>query len=157
MALIQLPDLKRRRDKATCTTRFCNNRCSGKHCGTCRTRIWRLNNPEKYAYNNQKHRADERRIPWDITFEEWLKFAIETEYMAKKGITKNSLQVDRINDDPAKGYYGYRIDNVQVLELEHNIKKYVIKKWIDYDWRDHTAKSRRIPPSWIDESGEDYF
>lgn len=54
-----------------------------------------------------------------LTFEEFKKFAIETNYIQGKGKNKTSYHIDRIDETK-----GYTIDNIQVLTNSENVKKY---------------------------------
>jgi hypothetical protein len=74
----------------------------------------------KTAYQNLRQSAQRRGKEFTLTLEEFEKFAIETNYIIGKGITKKGLHVDRINEDE-----GYHIWNIQVMENSDNIKKYL--------------------------------
>lgn len=101
----------------------CKIQKAAKHrkiCLNCKNKRYREKNPFQYSYNNLKSHAKARGKYFDLTFEEFKKFAIETDYINKKGIGKNSLHIDRI-----KEYEGYTKNNIQVLENHLNVKKYV--------------------------------
>jgi hypothetical protein len=79
-------------------------------------RLFAERHPEKYAFNNLKQNAKRRGKVFELTFEQFQQFAVETEYMAGKGITKHGLHIDRI--DPEKGYL---IQNIRVLTNSENV------------------------------------
>lgn len=74
--------------------------------------------PVKYSFQVHKRNAKRRKIPHELTLEEFREFCVETEYMSKKGIYKTSLHIDRIDESK-----GYTRDNIQTLENSENIKK----------------------------------
>jgi hypothetical protein len=120
----------------TCATRHCRNHTNGrKFCGNCRHKKWREENPEKYSFYNLRNRAKQRGVPFDLSFDEFKLFCHKTEYIAGKNRSAEGMSVDRINDDPTRGYHGYRADNIQVMSLSDNVKK----KYLSYDWQTKTA------------------
>lgn len=98
----------------------------GNYCSRCQ----RLKNPYKYAYQTLKDNAKRRGKVFELTFEQFCEFAIKTDYIAKKGIKKNSIHIDRIKEE-----VGYIIDNIQPLTNSQNIKKY-----LKYYWDEHNRK-----------------
>lgn len=118
----------------TCQTPGCHNKAR-KHrhfCSACSQRKTRAKNKIKYAWNVLKTNAKRRGKLFDLTFEQFQQFAIETEYLTKKGIHKTSYHIDRINEN-----IGYTIDNLQLLTNSQNVKKYL--KW-HWDELDHKMK-----------------
>ena len=107
--------------KGRCTTKGCNNKPTGKFCGTCRSRISRLKDPIRYSFNNVKNRAKQRDIFFDLTLDQFRQFCYETEYIKGKGKTVGSFDIDRIIEGK---FPGYTITNIQKLEKVQNIKKY---------------------------------
>lgn len=103
-----------------CQTKYCrNDRYPGQTtCNKCKSRKFRELNPVRYAYNALKHNARRRGKAFDLDFETFAKFCQSTGYMARKGITKRKLHIDRI--DASKGY---TIDNIQVLTCSENSRK----------------------------------
>lgn len=75
-------------------------------------------NPLTYTYNSLKCNARRRGKPFDLTFIQFSKFCIDSNYMKLKGKTKNQYSIDRI--DPTKGY---SIDNIQILTVSENSTK----------------------------------
>lgn len=90
------------------------------YCYSCNIKRYKERHPERYAYRVLKNNALRRGKPFTISFEYFLKFAVKTNYMAGKGITKHSLHVDRI-----KEHLGYVEGNLQVLTNTENVKKYL--------------------------------
>ncbi len=82
-------------------------------------RNYRKNNPLRASYQNWKDNAKRRGKPFKISFEYFCKFAIETDYINKKGRTSKSYHIDRI--DETKGYVE---GNLQVLSNRKNVQKY---------------------------------
>lgn len=99
-------------------------KCRGKHlknrtiCGKCKRDRYIKNHPIRYAYTALRNNAKRRGKDFDITFEQFVKFAKQAEYK-DRGILRESLHIDRI--DEAKGY---SIDNIQLLPNHVNVKKY---------------------------------
>jgi len=73
----------------------------------------------KYAYYNLRSNAKHRGKEFDLTFEQFKKFAIETDYFVGKGKKKDSYSIDRIDNNK-----GYTLDNIQIMTLSENSKKY---------------------------------
>lgn len=104
-----------------CATKNCRKVAkSGKLCYSCKQRKYKENNPEYYAFYTLKNNAKRRGVVFGLTFLDFKKFAIKTNYMAKKGISSTSFHVDRI--DERKGYFK---NNIQVLTNSDNVKKYL--------------------------------
>lgn len=94
-------------------------------CATCRKRKARILHPLKHAFYDLRTNAKRRGISFDLTFDQFKKFAIKTEYVYGRGKSKDSFHIDRIN--PNKGY---TTDNIQVLSNELN----QLKKYLDYSF-----------------------
>jgi hypothetical protein len=93
-------------------------------------RDYRRNNPLRYAYMTLRDNSKRRGKFFDLTFEQFCAFAVETEYMLKKGIFQKSYHIDRIREED-----GYTLDNIQVLTNEDNVKKYLRYHYDDYERR----------------------
>lgn len=113
------PVAKKRRTMGQCSSYGCQNEASGTFCGSCRSRLSRLADPERYAYQNLKHRAKERGKEFTLTLEEFKEFCVKSEYMKGKGKTIGSYNIDRIDNTK-----GYTRDNIKCLDKQMNIKKY---------------------------------
>ncbi len=106
--------------KGLCVAYRCNNKRSKKDrfCPKHSKRYQKYKNPFKYTFHQKKNRAIERGIAWKLSLAEFIEFCEETNYMEKKGKTKTSASIDRI--DPNKGY---EKGNLQILSLSDNSKK----------------------------------
>jgi len=105
-----------------CSTPNCRKKRQ-KHrtlCPSCKQKRYSENNPIQYAYQNLRGNAKKRRKEFNLTFEEFKKWAIETHYMFGKGRQKHSFHVDRIRE-----WEGYHVDNLQVLSNSKNKKKHL--------------------------------
>lgn len=123
-----------------CITPYCKNktRRSRKICTTCEKRAWRAKYPMKAAYEALVQNAKRRKIFCDLTFEQFEKFCIETDYIAGKGRTKLSYSIDRIVDGPLPGY---TITNIRILTVSDNsVKARNRQKMLAYDYRTGQAK-----------------
>lgn len=106
----------------SCCTPYCTNKKKPKSrfCFKCLSRKYRKKNPIRSAFYNLKSNAKRRGKVFTITFEEFEKFATETNYIFGKGRSKNSFHIDRIDESK-----GYSIENIQVLTNTENVKKYL--------------------------------
>jgi hypothetical protein len=127
----------------SCRNAHCTNTTkNGGYCNTCAKRKQRLSDPVRYYWENLKCSANKRKIPFDLTVEEFRGWVVEAGFQ----ITGNNKfaegdTVDRINDDPRRGYNGYRIGNIQKLTLGANASKF-----LSYDWRTKTCHIVRFQP-----------
>lgn len=133
---------KKKKAKPCIEARCRNMAANGRRCNTCASRHWRAANPMKAAYIRQKSHAKERKIPFNLSFEDFERFAIEEKLIGHTGTTKHAYQIDRINEDSPLGYH---IDNIQKLTQEENVAKEHArrkrKKQLDFDWQypEHTS------------------
>lgn len=109
-----------------CKTKYCHNPGSI-YCQTCLCRRKRERNPMRYAFETLRAnvytlRANvyrrKGRAFFYLTFEEFKQYAIETDYMSKKGITKKSWSIDC--KDQTMGYF---IGNIRTVPATVNNKK----------------------------------
>lgn len=109
-----------------CQTPYCrNDRYKNyKVCNKCKSREFRKNNPLRSSYNALKNGAKRRGKEFGLAFETFAQFCHETNYIARKGITKRKYHIDRI--DASKGY---TIDNIQVLTCSANSRKAAGEKY----------------------------
>jgi len=96
----------------------------------------RERDPVKYAFWTLKNNAKRRKIPFNLTFEQFVYFAEKVDLFGNRGKSKNSWHIDRkIEADPR----GYHIENIQVLTIEQNThKEYArraARKELNYDWK----------------------
>lgn len=103
-----------------CSRPLCRQACpkGRKTCDRCRGREWAEKNPLKYAFRNLRGNAKRRKIPFFLTLAEFEKFAVETEYCARRGRTAVSYTIDRQRE-----HEGYHIGNIQILSNSDNVKK----------------------------------
>lgn len=104
-----------------CATKYCRKSAAkGKtKCHSCIKKAYAERYPVRYAFNTLKQNAKRRGKSFELTLDQFEQFAIETDYMAGRGITKTSLHIDRI--DPERGY---SIDNIRVLTNSENVKRH---------------------------------
>lgn len=88
------------------------------HCHKCRSRMFRANDPVRYAYEDIKHSARKRNIAFSITFGQFKRWCEETGYAETKGVTRLKFHCDRINPT-----LGYTLENIQCLREGDNIRK----------------------------------
>lgn len=129
---------KRARKCDGCKRNAVKNGC--KKCSACITRKYRANNPIKAAFQNLRANAKRRGKIFSLSFEDFKEFAIQTEYITKKGRTKEGYTIDRIN--PAEGYTK---ENIQVLTNSENVKK---QHYLDY-WHDGEKMRFQIRPATV--------
>ena len=96
--------------------------------------------PIRYTYQTLKDNAKRRGKSFNLTFEQFKQFAIKTDYLNVKGITKTSYHIDRIDENK-----GYTIDNIQLLTNEQNIKKY-FDHYYDESIKKYVFKYKTIKP-----------
>ena len=92
-----------------------------------RSRIFKDKHPVKYAYNKLKQRANERGHDFDLSFEQFKKFAEDSGWLHYKGKEKNSLSIDRIDEQK-----GYSIDNRSVKTLSENAAKSMRYRYLKF-------------------------
>ena len=104
-----------------CITKKCRKiPKKGNYCASCIINRFKNRHPEKYAYFILKNNAKRRGKIFEISFEYFLKFCKKHQYIARKGITKFGLHIDRINES-----IGYIEGNLQVLTNTENVKKFI--------------------------------
>jgi len=92
----------------------------GRLCYSCAVKNYKSRNPVRYAYAVMKGNAKRRKKVFNISFEYFKQFVINSSYMAGKGITKTGLHIDRIIEE-----LGYVEGNLQILTNTENVKKYL--------------------------------
>lgn len=102
-----------------CRTKFCRGVATKTQrspwCPKCRTRRFKEKFPLKYSFNLLRNRARWRRKGFDLTYEEYERFAVETGYAKLKGKTKHSLTIHRLDNAGP-----YRADNIAAVTLSLN-------------------------------------
>lgn len=76
------------------------------------------------VYSAKREDARKRKIGFFITFEEFVKFIVDTEYMLRKGRRKFDLTIDRVIPQ-----LGYRAGNLQILTNQENARKGAKETW----------------------------
>jgi hypothetical protein len=99
-------------------------------------RAWIAKNVERKCYHNLKNNAKHRGIPFELTFEQFLLFAIRTEYINKRGKTIYSLTIDRM-----RGSVGYVLGNIRVITLGKNIR---IQRKLEFHLRETNREVNRF-------------
>ena len=56
MAKMKPIELKKHIVRGTCAVKHCTKKCKGQLCSTCRCRKSRIEDPERYAFNNLKNK-----------------------------------------------------------------------------------------------------
>lgn len=85
------------------------------HCWKCRSKMLKERRPVTYVLNAMRQRAKQRKIPFDITLEQFIDFCKRTDYIARRGRKADDLSIDRIDHDK-----GYHIWNIQVKAFLEN-------------------------------------
>jgi hypothetical protein len=81
-----------------------------------------------YAWDKLRYSARRRKIPFELTMDQFRVFCIETGYIEQKGKSSTCLTIDRV--DASKGY---AISNIQTLtQTENGRKSYVDRKLAEY-------------------------
>lgn len=103
-----------------CATPMCNSKAAkGKnYCHKCVKRRWRENNPVKACFAALRDNAKRRGKDFKISFEYFVKFVVDTSYIMRKGIGREDMTIDRVEQDR-----GYEEDNLQVLPNYQNVQK----------------------------------
>ena len=110
-------------DKNYCLTDFCRNVVHRKnahspYCSKCRNRRWREKFPLHYSFKNLRVRAKQRGKDFTLTRQEYIKFAIQTDYASMKGRSSLSLTINRIDNSR-----GYHADNIESITKSENSRK----------------------------------
>ena len=125
-----------------CATPYCRKKPQKGRtlCAGCRTREWRAKYPLKAAYKSHKDNAKRRKIKWDLSFEDFVDFCNENDFLSGKGRTRKAFSLDRIDEDPAIGYVKGNLQKLTVGEniiKSHQYRKRI--KMLQYDWQTKTA------------------
>ncbi len=92
----------------------------GSFCYSCAVKNYKDRNPVRYCYAVMKGNAKRRGKIFNISFDYFKQFVINSSYMAGKGINKTGLHIDRIREE-----LGYIEGNLQILTNTENVKKYL--------------------------------
>jgi len=105
-----------------CCAYSCNNKPVEKLGGLCHKhyqRKRRKTDPVGVRFSQFKVNALKRNKDFSITLEQFRIFCQETGYCIVKGRRGKNATVDRIDNKK-----GYHIDNIQLLTLRENVRKY---------------------------------
>ena len=113
---------KKKEEGRYCCAYGCTNQPVARKGGLCHChykRKRRVLDPVAVRYNQFKAKAKARGKAFTITLEEFRAFCNKTGYIVTKGMRGMAATVDRI--DVTKGY---TLDNIQILTLSANVKKW---------------------------------
>lgn len=99
-------------------------------CYSCRYKSYKERNPYRLAYTRLRGHAKARGKEFDLTFEQFKAFCINSNYLNCKGVRKESYHIDRIDETK-----GYTVDNIQLLTNTENVRKYINFVTIDENGR----------------------
>lgn len=108
------------KDPRLCVTKRCRNdkEKQRKLCWKCTKRRYKKRHPLRNCFNVLKNNAKRRGKEFNLTIEQFRKFAIETSYINKRGRTARKFHIDRIDNS-----MGYSINNIQSITSSMNAKK----------------------------------
>lgn len=103
-----------------CKNPHCRRKASsGRHvCRRCRDRAYRKANPLQAVFNDRRKRARQRGIVWNLSFEEFAAFCLETNYLGLRGKTAGDMSIDRKDET-----LPYQAGNLQILTVSQNSRK----------------------------------
>ncbi|MDE2103690.1 MAG: hypothetical protein KGL39_41010 [Patescibacteria group bacterium] len=109
--------------KHHCLTPRCRGKVNKKkehspYCSKCRRLRWKEKFPLHYSFSKLKFRAAERGKEFALTRDEYISFAIKTDYARMKGKTSLSLSIDRVDNSR-----GYSADNIRAITLQSNSRR----------------------------------
>ncbi len=109
-----------------CLTPFCSKKAAKKcvHCHACHRQKWAEKYPEKYVYANLRGNARRRKKDFSLTFEEFISFISENDYMKLRGRGRLCLSIDR-----KRNWEGYHKDNIRTITVASNASK---RNYVDY-------------------------
>lgn len=102
----------------------CEPRCRNprkkdrKRCSKHHQQRFKEKHPERYAYANLRGRANQKKVPFTLTFLQFTQLPGFAQWMELKGTARGALHLDRIN-----ACLGYELGNVRVLAQSENIAK----------------------------------
>ena len=112
-----------KRKRGLCVTYRCQRKTTlaarsqrQQRCNTCKSRLFRLRNPDQYAYFNLKASAAKRGIGFNWAFEDFLEFCAITDYVELRGKDPHSLSIDRIDNSKP-----YQLGNVRIMTYADNV------------------------------------
>lgn len=137
----------------TCMVAHCFNALRDGNRALCQKhymQLWRARNPARAAYANLRDSARKRRLPFELSFDDFALVVGDTPYMEEKGTRVGCFHIDRI--DPC---LGYTVGNLRVIPLSENIAK-GNKERRNYEYRRELLmrKGYSLEPycDWVDDS-----
>ena len=127
LVYVKEPTLSLKINSKLCICVSCNSTVekNNKICRYHRYQKYKHKNPYSYAYSVLKNNAKRRKIPFELTKDEFIDFCKETGYMELKGRFKDSMTIDRIIPS-----IGYRRNNIQILSNSNNVRKMLVESKI---------------------------
>lgn len=92
-----------------------------------------MRNDDRYAFHNLKVSARKRRIPFLLTFEDFMEFCAVTGYLEHRGPNPDDLTIDRQKTD-----LPYQVGNLRILTNRDNAS-HLYEEYAD------RARRRRSP------------
>lgn len=114
-------ELKKSPRKGTCHVKWCVKKSDPRWpvlCPKHSKQLWRARNPTKAAFNTLRDHARERKVPFHLTFDDFVAVVRGSSYVSDKGRSSGNLHIDRV--DPTRGY---EPGNIAVLTASENIAK----------------------------------
>ena len=115
-------DFKKKDDGETCRVKFCMNtrkRTTGGLCEKHSKQLWRAENPKKYAYNNLRDSARQRKIQFSISYDYFCGLADAFGYF----IVESDNHGDKPSIDRRDATKGYVEGNLRVITVSENVIK----------------------------------
>ena len=102
-----------------CITKRCTNTAQKGHfkCSKCRTREYMLNEPAAYCYGKLKSNCSQRGINFDLTLDEFTKYATKTRLKDRNGTVRIKYTIKRRNKA-----HGYTLNNIAVNVTAKQVK-----------------------------------
>lgn len=90
----------------------------GRLCSCHSMQLWRMENPARAHFTQIRDRAKRKKIPFRLTFAEYLTLIEGTRYTDQRGRERHCYHIDRI--DAVKGY---ELANLRVITATENCTK----------------------------------
>lgn len=89
-----------------------------RYCHSCVKRKYARAHPMRYAYMVLRQNARRRKKPFQLCYEAFRMFAFATHYTTRKGVSRDSWSIDRIQNE-----YGYTPSNIRLVPVPFNSSK----------------------------------
>jgi hypothetical protein len=112
--------LASKKARGVCRHFGCNRaaRSGASDCETCKSRKQRLANRTMYAFTMLRSSAAKRKIPFKLSFDDFVEFDRKTGYVEKMGRGSDDLTCDRIDSSKP-----YELGNIRALTYRDNVSK----------------------------------